>query len=91
MNSGLLTHAGWSCVSTSDISGSASPFPRASPALQDLLELDAHELAPGLGLDAGEDAAQPLVPHLLQQPQQPRLEEHLWAKGRPRGRSLREG
>ena len=66
------------------------PFPPASPALQDLLELNAHELTPGLGLDAGDDAAQPLVPHLLQQPQQPRLEEHLRARGRAKGAAASE-
>lgn len=53
----------------------------ASPALHHLLELNAHELASGLSLDSGDDAAQPLISHLLQQPQQPRLEEHLRASG----------
>lgn len=58
-----------------------------SPALQNLLELNAHELAPGLSLDAGDDEGEALIPHLLQQPQQPSLEKDL---GRGR-RWLRRG
>lgn len=64
--------------------GGATPI---SPALQDLLELYAHELAPGLSLDAGDDEGEALISHLLQQPQQPSLEEDL---GRGR-RWLRRG
>ena len=70
--------------------GAPFSFPPASPALQDLLELNAHELTPGLCLDAGEDAAQPLIPHLLEQPQQPRLEEHLGVRGRNKGATASE-
>lgn len=57
------------------------PSTPASPAFQYLLELNAHELASGLGLDSGDDTAQPLISHLLKQPQQARLEEHLKARG----------
>lgn len=50
---------------------------KLSPAFQQLLVLHSGEHTPGLGLDAGDDAAKPLVTHLLQQSQQPSLEEHL--------------
>lgn len=85
MNSGLLTQASRHYLSAFYISRNASVFLHASPALHNLLELNAHELAPGLGLDAGDDAAQPLISHLFQQPQQPCLEEHLQARGRVKG------
>lgn len=58
-----------------------SQHPMVSPALDDLLELEAHQLSSGTGLDAGDDAGQALIAHLLQLAKEPRLEEDLGEKG----------
>lgn len=57
---------------------------RLSPALEDLLEFNAHQLSPCLGLDAGDDAGKAFVAHLLQLAQQPCLEKHLSGGGQGR-------
>jgi len=41
------------------------------------LQLGPHEASSAGGLQQGEDLGQSLVPHLLQDAQQPHLEEHL--------------
>lgn len=49
----------------------------ASPPLQHLLELHPHQVPPAHGLRACHQGHQLLVPHLLQESQEPSFEKHL--------------